>query len=351
MNTVTDTSKYAYLTLLDITDEFMIGSFNDRRKYFLNYYNHAKWVYLDLVKEILQDHHFRSVVVPVNNQTDPASLVLPSDCDVFISAGVQNQQGEHRNFIYKNDMGIPIEHVFPTTQICKKCGSRDELADQVAKVQVITEEVTIDGQPYNVLTYTKLLDDGKMVRIVRRPYKNFYDGNSSSYIITYQETQTVLCQLEKKECGCLVQSETNIGMVLNFCGCFIPSRPRQHSSEQALFAGYGYVRKDGRTLYLQGQVPDNVIITYKSNGMCDPGRALVPWYAMNAMLLGITWRAAALSVTVNRLGVREAKGQFESAKQDLLEYLTVFSVSEFLDLQGRFPLWGAPAHPHNYHHA
>lgn len=336
-----DNHDYNYISLFDAVEQYMISINADRRKYFMNYMVHGRIVFLDLVKRNVVSS-YKSRLVAVDKSQYPFRVTLPADCLMFLGAGVVNSDYEHRDLVYKNDMAVPLNKLYNSGKSTCGCGKHDEVREQVDQITVVLSDIVIDGKIYSKEEHTKILKDGTVVKIIRTPVKAFtHEGQTSS--LEYVTTQEVVCKLDTEDCGCVVKNDANISKVFKYCGCSIGFRNAPHRSTGEPFTGYGYVRKEGRYLYIQGNVPENIIVTYKSNAMCPNTEIMVPVEALDALMMGINWRMKAFSPNSGRLDVRESRRTFITAIEELMYFQCPIIVSELLDLEMRTMKWGAPA--------
>lgn len=334
------TTMHNTITLFELVDQQIAATGNERRKFMMNHLINGKFIYIDLIMRNVING-YKSKRVAIDKSQYPYVVTLPKDCMRFVSLGVTNEKHQHRNLVYKNDMAIPVvQEVAADRNICNGCGKRDVVREQVDRVQVVISDVELDGQSYPKTEYTKVLDDGTLVKIIRIPVKDYDSPNSNT--VRFVEEQVVLCTLEKKGCGCIATTPANISLIHDYCGCTIAVKPVPHSSMAAPFSGYGYVRQEGNKLYIEGWMPDNAIVTYVTNAFCPEHEILIPVEAVNAMTLGMNWRKKIMSENSGRLDTRAAAQAYERAIELLLEFQHPIHVSEFMDLQMTYPKWGAP---------
>lgn len=331
-----------YLTLSEVVNEFMLASMNDRRKYYINYLNHAKWVW----KKLMWNTIFvvKHKYIKVDTSTSPYSILIPKDNLRIINVSVEDECKNQRSLAYQQNMSV-FEN--EACDVCELCGEKDVISECVNNISVVLKEHVIDGQPYTEKVWKRLCENGDIIEIRNVPVKTYAEVGEEEFEVTYETIETRVCNLETKKCGCVVNNTVNRELVQSCCGVLLQSSQRKLSNPTFAKANamFGLMRiKDGR-IYMKGPLPEYVLLSYQTNGQCNESEMMVPEYALDTLLLGIKARADMLApyTIMTRHDKQDSKRLFDAAAMELESFLNPIYIKEFMDLQMILPKWGSLA--------
>lgn len=327
-----------YLSLVEATNEYMLASFNDRRKYFINYLSHAKWIWKELMWNTLWA--VKSKYVKVDTSTSPHSIVIPKDMVRFINLSKEDDCKAVRSLSFNDNMSVLKK---PTGEnLCEACGQDDYLGQCVSNITVVQKDVVIEGNTYVEKIWKKVCSNGDLVEIRQTPTKS-YTGEGDEFEIAWETIQTYICKLEKKPCGCIKDTEQNKTLIITHCGCFLSSCQHKmcDSTLSKPYRKFGTIKvQDGR-IYIENNTDDWLILSYQTNGECEESELMIPEYALEALLFGIDYRAKALRPGTDRFEKRESAREYNKKISKLEEFLNPIIMTEFMNAQGNFPKWGS----------
>ncbi len=328
-----------YLTLTETVNQYMLASFNDRRKYFINYLTHAKWIWKKLIWNTIWAINHR--YLDVDTTTTPHSILLPKDMVRFINLSEVDDCNSLRSLSFRDEMNvIPA----PTGgKCCPACGGQNALGQCVSNISVIQNDVVIDNVSYKEKIWKKVCANGDLVEIREYPTKNYNSTTDmDDFEITYQTYEKYLCKLDKKPCGCVSDTEENKKLVINYCGCFATSCQKNLCDPlfTTPYAKFGVIKIENGRVYIQGNKAERLILSYQTNGECGDDELMIPEWCVDTVIFGIDWRSKALAPNTDRFEKRESERMWNKAVSDLQEFLNPIIVSEFMNLQMAFPQWG-----------
>lgn len=328
-----------YLSLTDTTNEYMLATFNDRRKYFINYLSHAKWIWKQLIWNTIWA--VKHKYVELDCTTSPWSIVIPKDMVRFINMDVVDDCDKTRSLTYDDNMNtLPV----PTTKnVCKVCGESNDLGQCVNDITLVQKDVIIDGDTYVEKLWMKVYANGDIVEVRQVPVKQFESADpESEYTIGYETIERRICKVETKPCGCIKNTDQNKQLITDHCGCRLNSCYIKYCDPTFAQknAKFGAIKIEDGRIWVKGTKSKQVILSYQTNGECNESELMIPEYAVNAVIFGIDYRAKALAPNRDRFEKREAERAWNKAQQELAEFLNPINMKAFMDLQMAFPLWG-----------
>lgn len=335
-----------YLSLTDTTNEYMLATLNDRRKYFINYLSHAKWIWKQLMWNTLWA--IKHKYVEVDCTTSPHSILIPKDMVRFININVVDDCDKIRSLTFDENMNtLPVPKKKKT---CGVCGDDNELGQCVSDIALVQKDVIIDGETYVEKIWKKVTASGDLVEVREVPVKKYevedvYDDENNGdheYEIGYETITRVICKLEVKPCGCVKNTDDNKKLINDHCGCQLNSCSQKYCDPKFAqkYAKFGAIKIEDGRIYITGNKSSQVILSYQTNGECNESELMIPEYAVNAVIFGIDYRAKALAPGYDRFEKKEAERAWNRAKQDLEEFLNPIIMTEFMDVQMAIPLWG-----------
>lgn len=328
-----------YLSLTDTTNEYMLATLNDRRKYFLNYLSHAKWIWKSLLWNTLWA--VKHKYIEVDCTTSPHSIPIPKDMVRFINLSVIDDCDKMRSLSFDENMNVLPPPA--TKNVCSQCGESDVLGQCVNDITIIQKNVVIDNETFVEKIWKKVYANGDMVEIRQVPVKKYDTAESASeYEITYETIERHICKLETKPCGCIKATDENKTLITEHCGCmfngcFGKLCDTTFAKKNAKFGAMKI--QDGR-IWVRNNTYKQLILSYQTNGDCNDSELMIPEYAVNAIIFGIDYRAKALAPGYDRFEKKEAERAWNRAQQELLEFLNPIIMTEFMNAQMALPLWG-----------
>jgi hypothetical protein len=330
--------KIPHTTLVEQTNNYLIGSFNDSRKYFVNYLNHAKHIWKGNFRRSALD--IKSRYMRVDKTTTPYSIIIPRDMDRLFNISIDDKAGILHSFVLDNTLN---DVTVPTGKECMQCGETDDYGQCFNSIQVTTNTVVINSVSYTEKTWRKLAPNGDIMEIREVPTLKVGLDNSTEVVI---ETKSrYIANLEMKPCGCVKKNKSNKETIVLTCGLLVPDFEAQALRGALSHTGTnaGRMKVSNGRIWIDGyDIPEWVIVSYQTNGICGENGIIIPDYAADVIQFGIAWRSAALRVGVarNRFDVRDMRAQYDTAIQEMEEYLRPIRVEDFMALQMTIPLWG-----------
>lgn len=333
--------KIPHSTLVEQTNNYLIGSFNDSRKYFINYLNHAKHIWKSNFRRSALD--IKSKYMRVDKSTNPYSIIVPRDMDRLFNVSVDDKAGILHSFVIDNTLNTVS---LPTGKECSTCGETDDYAQCFNNIQVTTNTVVINATSYTEKTWRKLAPNGDIMEVREVPTLKIGLDNSTEVVI---ETKTrYIANLEVKPCGCIKKTNSNKETLFLTCGFLIPDLEAQalRGAVSRTGSNAGRMKVSNGRIWLDGyDIPDFVIVSYQTNGVCGENSIIIPDYASEVIQFGIAWRSAALRTgdARNRFAVRDLRAQYDTAIEEMDQYLRPIRLEDFMALQMTIPLWGGTA--------
>lgn len=326
-----------FVSLSDAVKEYCLASFNDRRKYYINFMVHAKHIY----KELCLRHLDISIVnkyVKVDKTTNPWSIVVPPDMKKFLNLSNEGKDGGLVSFVFDdtiNDVPVPTG-----INSCKSCNESDDYGQCVNNITAVTKDVVIDGDTYTETIWKKLCPNGDILEIRDIPTIDYNESDEQVVVTSRQER--IIANLELKPCGCVKKTDRNKACIQTVCGVLINNQVTvSNPTLNRVGTKAGRIKISQGRIWIAGRVPDYLILSYQTNGICGEDQIMVPEIALSALLFGMKWRSIALATSFPPLIIREAKIAYESELEKLDMDLNPIRVEEFMNVQGAFHKWGS----------
>ncbi len=223
-------------TLGEVVEDYLIRKFNQRRKYFGNYFRIAQDVYKDIYRTIMPTISSRYVEVLPADAVNPYPYILKPDGMVkFYGVSITSRHNNLLQVNYNADL-----NVFTKPSTTKKCGCvTTDLCDCIDNLEVVITPKDIDGTTYYQKDWVVCCNDGQVKQYSEIPVKKYGDTGGSygndygdDYDIINDGDNVVVIQIYKvlgkldiKPCGCPIESEPNKTLIFNKCGCFLGLKP------------------------------------------------------------------------------------------------------------------------------
>lgn len=335
-----------YLSLTEMTNEYMLATFNDNRKYFINYLSHARWVWKKLFWNTI--FAVKHKYVEVDTSTTPHSIKEPRDMVRFIHLSQEDNCDTIRPLSFKDNMNVTPK---TSAECCPRCGSDNYLDQCVSNITVATSEIIIDDVAYTEKIWKKSCSNGDIVEIREVPTKQYPDNNPENFEIVTLKTEKYLCKLDKKPCGCIDDTPKNRELIVTHCGCFTASCTKNLCDPMFSqpYTRFGVIKREAGRIYVAGNPNKKYLLSYQTNGECGDDEIMVPETAVDVMTFGINARAKALAPNVDRFERRESERMYNAKVQEYEEFLNPILVNEFMNAQMNFPKWGSSSNYYDNH--
>lgn len=315
----------------EVVSSYCLQNFNDSRKYYANYLEHARWIW----KEIFADTEW-SVVrkkVRVDKTVHPYRIAKPKDMAVFVNVSVPDQSCRMRALWVDDNMDVTPSAA--PDSACKKCGEVDELSACLGRYSLKLSQVEIAGQSYTEKRWVEN-DSSCLYEVLQTPVQDFNkDGSSSVKTIT---RRVKIADVETKEgCGCIKRTEANVEAVSGCC--YIPKCDVLQVTGRP-YDYYGLVKVTSGGIFLKGDIPDEVLLVYQASGEVMGEEIMIPEIAVSVVQFGISWRAGAMAMNVGPQQERNRRRNYTYLRNELLYQLNPIRVEEFVNSQMRLPKWG-----------
>jgi hypothetical protein len=329
-----------YLSLTETVNQYMLASMNDRRKYFVNYLSHARWIWKRLSWSTLWT--IKNKYVEVDRSTTPHSVIIPKDLVRFINLSSEDNCHNLRSLTFNDGMSVLTPPAL-SDKCCPVCDEPDDLSQLFTNISVSFKDRLIDNVVRTEKIWKKLCSNGDIVEVREIPVKNYNSTNPLDFEIGTTVIETFICKLEKKPCGCVAKTESNKDLIVSTCGVLLPCCQKNlcHPLISKANARFGSIKiQDGR-IFIKGECPEQLLLSYQTNGECGEDEIMIPEHAVEAVIFGIDYRAKALAPNFDRFEKRESERAYNKAKMELEEFLNPIYAVEFMNAQMAFPLWGS----------
>lgn len=256
----------------------------------------------------------------------PYRILLPECCSMFINVGSLNSCSEYVPYgNYNNMPTVPFEEVEAV------CTCEGGIKDCIQTYEKTEEDVTISSGTFAKTTIKKVMSNGDVYIYTNTPTQ-LYDtegqevGTELEPVPNYIESESYVCNLDLKPCGCVALSQENMVKISGFCCPQTISlcndlctsqfnQPKQGSLTLNSDGYYKYSEQD-RTVYLYGTIPEQVLINFQTSGE-DLNDEQLPLFALEAFYAGMDFYNSRYSKTMNRLDKREYSLAWADAKTQL----------------------------------
>lgn len=361
------------MTLAKVVKNLMIEQGNSNQNHYADNLVRAGRTFKDLLKDTVYSLKYKALKV------DPSdgSVTMPQDIVRLININVVNHCGDLVPLACNPDMNTLKLECPKTSCGCTSCSGNGTLCDALDAIQVINEEVLINGYPFNKKTWIQKCNDGIIRKVIELPYPDLPYPVGVAPTVTYVTEYENLCTLEVTGTNCIKSTEGNHRLLMQHCGCYIPSwqsrmcgylvamnplspamntldaNPHGLNAEwmknywcendyfpQSNFGYWNWGVNAHDKMFFKMIRTDTVIICYQTNGEnCDGDEILVPEYALDAMQFGIVYRQRAWSPAFNKAEKESSRQDYNRAKFELKSFLSPVSPETIAGLQDLIPLW------------
>lgn len=312
-------------TITDVTEQFCIMQFNDRRKNFKNYLFFAKEAWNEIFTNTLWS--VQSTWLPVQKGDPYPYIILPKNVKLFLGLF---REDDCRRLIAVSGADSYSTLPKPATKSCGcavncNCGN---LCAEVNSFTYSTKEHEILGDTYIEKIWTELCPNGDIVEY--REVPSLTDDNTVE-VVTNQER---LCAVTLKPCGCVDETPSNAEQLIKYCGCRSSIcrsteiyRPQPSECETVM-------QFDCDRINLIGQrVEQWYRADYQEKGAS--AKSLIPDFAKKAVWAGMDFYAKAFNPRVPPNITRAAKFYFKETQLDIVEYLNPIDFEFIYKLDSR----------------
>ncbi len=316
----------AYVSANELVDGMLIREGDTDQK--------NKGIYLFLLKEVYQDLNLSVIrnteryLLKVNKQMQCVNV--PDGFLELSSISVPNRHGKFEPLIVNENIDTDIVDIGASSICgCDECQCDCAYCSSIRNYELISSIVPAfmpDGSTQNFTSTIrkKILKDGTYVRETTVPTQIFVDNVHTDTIL--QTTTETLCNLEIKECGCVVNTPKNEQLIYEFCDCNsieqdcgAPVRMRTPDLK------YYKMNDRGDRIHFPGDFPyDTVLVRFYADRKTKDLR--IPYMAQNAMRMGIKKEYSLFN------GGKEYQTfelLYNKAKMDLADNLTRLKLSDF----------------------
>lgn len=332
--------------LAEVVEDYLIRKFNQRRKYFGNYFKIAQDVYKDLYRTILPT--IISKYVQVFTDDKYPYVLVPDFMERFFSISITNRKNELLEVYYNNDL-----NVFSKPPTVKHCGcTTTDLCDCMDNLQVVITPKVIDGTTYYEKVWVVCCDNGDVMQYSEVPVKkygeaggSYADDYSDDYDIINDGDNVVVLQfyknlgrLDTKDCGCPLDTDNNKVIIYNKCGCFLSLKPQcckeWYHQKHVSCTGEMKFSECGTRIYLKDVKTDDgfVVIAYQADPVLCGEEILVDDFAKEAIWYGIEEQSIVFYPRSSEGEKEGAKQRRLAAKNRLFEYMNPINDKRFFSI-------------------
>jgi hypothetical protein len=261
------------------------GDFSATKR--LQYFEVAKEVYESLNLAVIKDT--KRVVIKLNPHLPV--LPLPDDFFDFATLDYVDRDGSFKPLVFNDKLKDDVVDVSLDHDCGCECGCKYSLCSAIKDYETITEQVTMDLPNNTPKTFTKYTrkyvnPDGSFFQEIGEPVRVYDNGTWTD--TRMEVTQSFICKLEVKECGCLVECEHNRTQLeanccgISFtheCGC---SHPEYYKERKTTYN----ISQDGNRLILPEKfLWDKIVLRYYAT--IKTKDILIPRLGLKAFMTGL----------------------------------------------------------------
>lgn len=301
-----------------------------------------RWRYLEVAKEVFSEFNLsaikqtKRVLYTLDSRLN--GIVLPDDYYKFSTISVINRQGRIQPLVFNSEINDDIvdQGLDPDCE----CGCTDVLCNYQRQYEGIEEQVDgimPDGssQSFTKTIRKRIAQDGSVFVQVIEPAAIYTNGVHTSTIL--ETTETLLCRLEMKDCGCVKDNPYNRGlwdkhassMVVHpevdmICEWGCPS-PRYYQQS----ATYNISNDGRRIIFPSNFMYDKVLIRYYAFQKTKD--ILVPRIAKKALMAGIKFEVADYDKKETQANINKWKKRYTDAMRSLRDKMSACMLNEFYE--------------------
>lgn len=334
-------------SLTETTEGYCLRTFNDRKKYFANYFAIAGDIYREIYRTILPTIISKYVEVIYDDAEPHPFIWKPDNLVKFFGVSVTNKHHELIQVFYNQNI-----NVFTKPAKIKDCGcSTNSLCDCMDNLQVVITPKIINGTTYYIKQWLKCCPNGDVLQYSEVPVQD-YDSTNGSYSDDYGDDYDILNEgenivilkftknlgrLETKDCGCPLVTEHNKKLIYNVCGCFLPVRDdccKRYHEKTIHCNGEMKFSECGTKIYLINVKADKggyVVASYQTKAVQCGEEVFVDEYARPAIWAGIDRDSTVFNPRSGEGAKESSNRRYNVAKRELFEYINPLNRSRLFD--------------------
>lgn len=347
-------------SLDEVVDQLFIIKQVDKKKYYDAYLLAAEWTWKDIFKNTIMSQ--QSVWQTVLQDNDGLFVNIPKDAQRVFGAAVVNKHGEIEPIFYNQRLNVTPK---PNTKCGGVCGGLPSTETDWVKTSEYV--FTYGGVDYYSYTWIRMLPNGDIQQWVQLPYKkyntlngdntgDYTDDYNDDYLlvndtsdleIAIKETNTILCNLTLKPCGCPDNTPQNIELLNNHCGCYKRYWDRQINQNQVYSdvdgndKGGVKLSQCGTQLRYKphhndcrgGKIPTRLLVNYQTNGVGCGKIVEVPEYSVEAIWAGIEYRLSDIKMK------QATEPNYLKECKKIIQYLNPLSITSIGKIQDTKNYW------------
>jgi len=352
-------------TISDFVRTFSLKQGNTKAAYFVRNLEFAAWAWKEMFRKSIWE--IKTVVLTLDKDHN---IRIPDDCERMVNVSVVDRFGKLQPLSYNPNMST-VEVMCETNSCaCTHCHGKDTLCAAVENISVVFEDIIIDGETYQKVTYIKADGCGNIIKEEHVPVTEAISEKVVTTIVT-----TSLCKVEVSDKGCILPTAPNINMLQTYCGYNgsmlnngyrgnglgynayrslipVPYNYYGHWNWNAACQDIIHIfrsaannctyinQQDTCTVNCAQEQNDihKVILSYQTIG-AEPGvEILIPEYAEMAISIGILYQQALFNPKdMDRNNAMLYK--FRAAKKDVDRHLNPIRMDDIIKIQTQPHLW------------
>lgn len=342
------------IPLSKLVKEFCLKQGNMKEANVFQQLVYAREIWKELFRKCIWG--IRNVVLTVDCERN--TIERPIDCERIINISVIDHRGKLQPL--SCDPGISTVEIecIKVNCSCNNCNGQGTLCGAAeAGVSYTTEVVTIQGNPYNLETWTRY-SQGAIQQEQKVP--SLQAGTSN---VVYNTVFSTLCNIETTDKGCIKPTNTNMELLRDYCGCGnFPesqsgiSRDWYRGYENLIpqqYNYYGYWNQnaaDASIIHIfrhdsnhhdrhnRNRI-EKVVVSYQTNGE-DPGaEILIPQFAKFAIDMGIMWYQKVYNPRATETEKEGTLNRWRMAKLNVNKHLNPIRMEDIEKLQTQARRW------------
>ena len=337
-------------TLGETVNDYLIRKFNQRRKYYANYFKIAQDIYKDTYRNLMPTIISKYVEVIDDGDIYPYVLV-PDNMFRFYSISVTNKNKELLEVFYNNKLNI-----YTKPAVTKNCGcTSTDLCDCIDNLQVVITPKVIDDVTYYIKEWVVCCPDGTVKQYAEVPVANYSEEEIGPYSfldysndyqvtqqgglnITYLQFYKNLGKLDTKDCGCPVETDSNKDLVFTKCGCFLGLKPDcckvWYEKTRVRCTGEMKFSECGTKIYLKDVKDDAgfVVISFQTDPVMCGEEIMVDDFARRVIWFGMEYESIVFYPKSNAGEKKEAERRYSKAQNELWSILNPVNSDRFFNI-------------------
>ncbi len=328
----TNTGK---ISLTDLVNEIFLNKGDVGRREYLRYKSIAKGVYREL--NLLKLREAVRVFISIDKATN--SIRIPENCISISSISVVDSCNKLVPLSYTDS--ITDQDIISINDDkkcgCKVCDCQNKDCGSMYKYETMTELVSMKLPNGSFDTFEKTLikrinPDGSVVQEINEPELTF-DDNGVHVSTDMVKRIEVICKVDVKDCGCIIDSEENkkklgetccaqlfsveSGCCAKNCGC------------ETLDYSYSMNEEQNRMYFDTRFAYDKVLLRYYANQ--TSAEIEIPIIAKDAVMYGTEYKAAMWDKNSKGSRAGNFKMEYYEAVSNLEKAMYRMTNKEFID--------------------